>query len=160
MRKTILVLMMIIGGLLYGQIPVTDATANANLGIQISQSTQQLTQLQQSYKLMKEGYEKYKKVNSYVRQMGQLQNMINHQKQAINNANLCLRKAKGGRFSLKEVETNLRQISGSVKTVQALLNDNLFEMTDGERIQIMENELKKVKTANAEIRVKLIKMSY
>ena len=109
---------------------------------------------------MKQGYEQYKKINNYVQQMGQLQNMINLQKQAIANANLCAKKAKGRKFSLRDIETNLRQITGSVKTVQALLQNNMFNMNDGERIQIMDKELDKVKTANAEIRVKLIKMSY
>lgn len=160
MKKLFLLIVIFISGISFAQIPVTDATANANLGIQISKSTEQLTQLQKSYQLMKEGYEKYKKVNSYVQQMGQLQNIINYQRQAIRNANLALKKARGGKFSVRDIETNLRQISGSVKTVQAILNNNMFNMTDGERIQVMENELKKVKTANAEIRVKLIKMSY
>ncbi|MGC5746813.1 hypothetical protein [Chryseobacterium sp. NFX27] len=160
MKKFILIFTMFFCSLIYSQIPVTDATANANLGLQLSQSAKQLTQLANTYKLMKQGYEQYKKINGYVQQMGQLQNIINQQRQAINNANLCAKKAKNGKFSLKDVETNLSQISGSVKTVQALLQNNLFNMNDGERIQIMDKELDKVKTANAEIRVKLIKMSY
>ncbi|RNA63942.1 hypothetical protein D1631_00075 [Chryseobacterium nematophagum] len=151
---------MLFCSLIYAQIPVTDATTNANLGLQLSQSAKQLTQLQNTYKLMKQGHEQYKKINGYVQQMGQLKNIIHLQRQAIDNANLCAKKAKGGKFSLRDIETNLSQISGSIKTVQALLQNNMFNMNDGERIQIMEKELDKVKTANAEIRVKLIKMSY
>lgn len=160
MKKIILIITLFFCSVIYAQIPVTDATANSQLALQLSNSASQLTQLKNTYDIMKKGYEQYQKINGYVQQMGQLQNIINLQRQAINNANECLKRAKNGRFSLKDVETNLRQISGSVKTVQALLQNNMFKMNDGERIQILEQEMNKVKTASAEIRVKLIKMSY
>lgn len=160
MKKIVSVFLMIVGSYAFSQIPVTDATANANLGLQLSQSAKQLTQLQNTYKVMKEASDKFKQVNGYVQQMGQLQNIINQQQSAVNNANLILRKARQKQMRVPDIQNLLSQIQGSIRTVQAVMQNGMFKMTDAERINIMENELKKSKSASASIRAKLIKMSY
>ncbi|MCY1659313.1 hypothetical protein [Chryseobacterium sp. SL1] len=160
MKKIISVFLMIVCSYAFSQIPVTDATANANLGLQLSQSAKQLTQLQNTYKVMKEASDKFKQVNGYVQQMGQLQNIINQQQSAVNNANLILRKARQKQMRVPDIQNLLSQIQGSIRTVQAVMQNGMFKMTDAERINVMENELKKSKSASASIRAKLIKMSY
>ncbi|MCY1692731.1 hypothetical protein OVA29_21690 [Exiguobacterium sp. SL14] len=110
MKKIISVFLMIVCSYAFSQIPVTDATANANLGLQLSQSAKQLTQLQNTYKVMKEASDKFKQVNGYVQQMGQLQNIINQQQSAVNNANLILRKARQKQMRVPDIQNLLSQI--------------------------------------------------
>lgn len=160
MKKILLIFSLIFFNSAFSQMAVIDATANKQMAKQISQSVTQIRQLENTYNVLKEAKEKYEKVNGYVSQMGQLQNIINQQKQAVNNANKCLQKARNGRVSLRDVETNLRQISGSIKTIQAVLSNGFFNMSDAERIAILDKELQRAKTANTAIRVKLIKLSY
>lgn len=160
MKKILLVFSLIFFTSAFSQMAVIDATANKQMAKQISQSVTQIRQLENTYKVLKEAKEKYEQVNGYVSQMGQLQNIINQQKQAVNNANKCLQKARNGKVSLREVDTNLKQISGSIKTIQAVLSNGFFNMSDAERIAILDKELQRAKTANTAIRVKLIKLSY
>lgn len=160
MKRIILTLFLFISGMAFAQIPVTDVAANSNLAIQVSQGSQQLSQLMNSYKVLKEGADKFKQINGYVQQMGQLQNIINQQRSAISNANMVVRKAREKNIRVDDLSGLLNQIQGSIRTVQALLQNGMFKMTDAERINLMEGELKKAKSVNASIRAKLIKLSY
>lgn len=160
MKKLLLTLCLLVGTYSFAQMAVVDAGANQQIAKQITQSAAQISQLEKSYSLLKDAQEKYQKVNGYIQQMGQLQNIINMQKQAINNSNKILEKARKGKFDVNGIQNQLAQISGSIKTVQALLNNGMFNMSDSERITLLENEYNKVKSANAKISVKLIKLSY
>lgn len=160
MKKLILTLCLLVGSYSFAQMAVVDVGANQQIAKQITQSAAQIKQLEKSYSLLKDAQEKYQKVNGYIQQMGQLQNIINMQKQAINNSNKILEKARKGKFDVNGIQNQLAQISGSIKTVQALLNNGMFNMSDSERITLLENEYNKVKSANAKISVKLIKLSY
>lgn len=160
MKKLILTFCLLVGSYSFAQMAVVDVGANKQIAKQITQSAAQIKQLEKSYSLLKEAQEKYQKVNGYIQQMGQLQNIINMQKQAINNSNKILEKARKGKFDVSGIKNQLAQISGSIKTVQALLNNGMFNMSDSERITLLENEYNKVKSANAKISVKLIKLSY
>lgn len=160
MKSLILALSLMVGSYTFAQMAVVDAGANHQMAKQIMQSAAQIKQLEKSYQLMKDAQDKYNKVNGYIQQMGQLQNIINLQKQAISNSNKILQKARAGKFDVSSIGTQLSQISGSIKTVQALLNNGMFKMSDSERITLLENEYNKVKSANAKLSVKLIKLSY
>lgn len=160
MKSLILALSLMVGSYTFAQMAVVDAGANHQMAKQITQSAAQIKQLEKSYQLMKDAQDKYNKVNGYIQQMGQLQNIINLQKQAISNSNKILQKARAGKFDVSSIGTQLSQISGSIKTVQALLNNGMFKMSDSERITLLENEYNKVKSANAKLSVKLIKLSY
>lgn len=160
MKKLILTLCLLVGSYSFAQMAVVDVGANQQIAKQITQSAAQIKHLEKSYSLLKDAQEKYQKVNGYIQQMGQLQNIINMQKQAINNSNKILEKARKGKFDVNGIQNQLAQISGSIKTVQALLNNGMFNMSDSERITLLENEYNKVKSANAKISVKLIKLSY
>lgn len=160
MKKVILTLFLAVGSFSFAQMAVIDAGANQQIAKQVTQSAAQIKQLEKSYSLMKDAQEKYQKVNGYVKQMGQLKNIIMMQKNAINNSNKILDKARKGKFDVSGIQNQLAQISGSIKTVQALLNNGMFNMSDSERINLLENEYSKVKSADAKISVKLIKLSY
>lgn len=160
MKKILLLLSLVFFTSAFSQMAVIDATANQQMSRQISQSVTQIRQLENTYRVLKETKEKYEQVNGYISQMGQLQNIINQQKEAVNNANKCLQKALNAKVSLRDVDTNLKQISGSIKTIQAVLSNGFFNMSDAERISILDRELQRAKTANTAIRVKLIKLSY
>lgn len=160
MKKVILTLFLVVGSFSFAQMAVIDAGANQQIAKQVTQSAAQIKQLEKSYSLMKDAQEKYQKVNGYVKQMGQLKNIIMMQKNAINNSNKILDKARKGKFDVSGIQNQLAQISGSIKTVQALLNNGMFNMSDSERINLLENEYSKVKSADAKISVKLIKLSY
>ncbi|MBD8019058.1 hypothetical protein [Kaistella pullorum] len=160
MKSLILAFSLMVGSYTFAQMAVVDAGANHQMAKQITQSAAQIKQLEKSYQLMKDAQDKYNKVNGYIQQMGQLQNIINLQKQAISNSNKILQKARAGKIDVSSIGTQLSQISGSIKTVQALLNNGMFKMSDSERITLLENEYNKVKSANAKLSVKLIKLSY
>lgn len=146
----------------YSQVAVVDIGANKQLSKQILESIKQTQQMEQNLKLMKEAKEKYEKINGYIQQMGHLQNIINEQKAAINNANKInvIVGKKRIKADLKGVQYNLQVISGCVKTVQAILKNGIFNLQDGERIRLMEDQYQKVKSANTNIKVQLVQYSF
>lgn len=160
MKKLFCVLAFSTGIFAYSQLAVTDATANYTMSQQLASSAKQLKEMQGTYKVMKAGYEKYQKLNGYVQQMGHLQNIIAQQNDAIKNAKKILEIAKRKDFDVSGVTRSLQQISGSVKTVQALLKEGVFKMDDSQRINLLEKETEKVSSASTAIKIKLVKMSY
>jgi hypothetical protein len=160
MKKTFCVLALAASSLFFSQLAVTDIGANYTMTQQLASSAKQLKELQGTYKVMKAGYDKYQKLNGYVQQMGHLQNIISKQNEAINNAKKIVEIATKKKYNVSSVTKNLQQISGSVKTIQALLKDGIFQMDDSQRINLLEKETEKVSSASAAIKIKLIKMSY
>lgn len=160
MKKLLCAFALITSLIAYSQLAVTDATANYTMSQQLASSAKQLKELQSTYKVMKSGYEKYQKLNGYVQQMGHLQNIINKQNEAIKNAKKIAEIAKRKEFDVSGITRSLQQISGSVKTVQALLREGVFKMDDSQRINLLERETEKVSSANTAIKIKLVKMSY
>lgn len=165
MKKLLLFTLLFIGLIAKAQfgVPQTvyDPTASANMSTQIKQSIQQVSQLEKSYDLMKKADEAVKQVNGYVQQAGYLQNIIIKQKEAINNANEILkisRSMKG--VSIAGVQQNLAMISGSVKNVQALLSNGIFNMNDSERLNRLDKEYQKVSESSTNIKTKLIQLSF
>ncbi len=161
MKKTVLILGILISSFSFAQMAVIDATANQQMAKQISQSVAQVKQLEKTYDVLKKADEKIKQVSGYVQQAGYLQNIISKQKEAINTANEILKLARSQKnISLAGVEQNLRMISGSVKTVQALLQNGIFNMNDSERLNRLDSEYKNVSASTANIKAKLIQLSF
>lgn len=161
MKKTVLIIGILFSSYSFGQMAVIDATANQQMARQITQSVAQVKQLEKTYDVIKKADEKVKQVSGYVQQAGYLQNIISKQKEAINTANEILKLAKAQKnISLSGVEQNLRMISGSVKTVQALLRNGIFNMNDSERLNRLDSEYKKVTSSTANIKAKLIQLSF
>lgn len=160
MKNLVILFALIMSSLIPAQMAVYDAGTNYQMAQQIAGSSKQLNQLQQTYKVMKEASDKYREINGYVQSMGQLQNIITVQKEAISNANKCLQQAKGKNVNFRDISSNISQISGSIKTVQALLQNNVFKMDDSQRIQLLDKEYQKAQSASMAIKVKLIKLAY
>lgn len=160
MKKLLLISALIISVFSFAQIPVTDATANSQLALQVTNAGKQLTQLENTYKALKKANEKFQQVNGFVQQAGHLQNIINEQKQAIKAANQLVRMAGKRKLNMNGVSQNLSMISGSIKTVQALLRNGVFQMNDSERLDRLEKEYDKVSQYNSNIKVKLIQSSF
>ena len=51
-------------------------------------------------------------------------------------------------------------ISGSIKTVQALLQNGIFNMNDGERLSKLDAEYQKAKQADGKIKSALIRARF
>ena len=160
MKKLFLIVSLFYAILIFAQMAVTDVGATAQLAQSVSTATKSLSQLNNTYKVIKEANDKIQKVNNYVEQANYLQNIINKQKQAINNANQILKLAKTRKLNLSGVNQNLNMISGSVQTVQALLKNGLFNMNDSERLERLESEYNKVSQAESNIKTKLIQSSF
>lgn len=160
MRTLFSVLFLFIVQIYYSQLAVTDIGATSQLAQSVSTATKSLAQLNNTYKVLKDANEKFQTVNSYVEKANHLQNIINKQKQAINNANQILKLAKTRKLNLSGVNQNLNIISGSIKTVQALLQNGLFNMNDNERFERLEAEYNKVSQAESNIKTKLIQSSF
>ena len=81
-------------------------------------------------------------------------------KNAIKNANDILKISKTKQLNLSGVTTNLQVISGSIKTVQALLQNGIFNMNDGERLSKLDTEYQKAKQADGKIKSALIRARF
>ncbi|MDV4099077.1 hypothetical protein CMT22_17785 [Elizabethkingia anophelis] len=149
-----LLIALLFSSLYYGQfgVPQTvyDPTASVNMGKQIAASTEQLTQLQKSVEYLKKAEEKVNQVNSYVRSMDELKNVIELQKKSIINATKV--KEKVGRIKNPEIRkimiTNtsnaLSEISNSIVMINKILSNGFFQMTDTERMEWIRKQRDRV----------------
>lgn len=160
MKKIILLSAIFFMQFVFSQMVVTDVGATAKLAEQVTTSTKSLKQLQGTYELMQKANEKVQQVNGFVQQAGHFQNIINKQKEAIRSANQLLKIAKARNMNLSGVTQNLQMISGSIKTVQALLKNGVFNMNDSERLDRLEKEYQKVSQYEFSIKTKLIQSSF
>lgn len=160
MKKIILLSAIFFMQFVFSQMVVTDVGATAKLAEQVTTSTKSLKQLQGTYELMQKANEKVQQVNGFVQQAGHFQNIINKQKEAIRSANQLLKIAKARNMNLSGVTQNLQMISGSIKTVQALLKNGVFNMNDSERLDRLEKEYQKVSQYESSIKTKLIQSSF
>lgn len=160
MKKIILLTALFLMQFAYSQMAVTDPGATAQLAQQVSVSSKNLMQLQNTYKLMEKANDQIQKVNGFVQQAGHFQNIINKQREAIRSANQLLKIAKQRKLNLTGTTQNLQMISGSIKTVQALLKNGVFNMNDSERLDRLEKEYQKVSQYETNIKTKLIQSSF
>lgn len=162
MKKLILLFSIIISSYSYSQMAVFDAGANYALGQQIAEGVQQTQQLQQTFQVLKDAKDKVEQVSNAVKQIGQLQNIINEQVAAVQNASkiqqILSKKDKGA--NLEGVQYNLGKIQNSIALVQKVLSNGFFNMDDQSRIELIENQYKEVKSAGSNIKINLIQLSY
>jgi len=123
---------------------VTDISANETLASQLASSTQQLTQLEKNYEILKEAHEKYKKINSIVTSVYKLSEIIKLQTEAIDNVRIVAENTKfEGRSKerlLSVLNNTLSSISERVETISNVLNEGFFSMSDKERIDLFKEE--------------------
>lgn len=160
MKKLFLVALFFISQFAFSQLVVTDVGATAQLAQSVSTASKALSEAQKTYKLLADANAKIQQVNGYVQQANHFRNILNKQKQAINSANQLLKLAKTRKINLSGVNQNLNMISGSIKTVQALLQNGIFNMNDSERMQRLDAEYEKVSQYESNIKTKLIQASF
>lgn len=160
MKQLLTLVTLFLAQLTFSQMAVTDIGATAQLAQQVNTSVRSLSQLENTYKTLQKANDRVQQVNGFVQQAGHFQNIINKQKQAIKSANELLQLSKKRNLNLAGVNENLRMISGSIKTVQALLKNGVFNMNDSERFDRLDKEYQKVSQYEANIKTKLIQSSF
>lgn len=144
MKNSIKYIFLLITSLSFSQVVVSDVTANTTLQSQLATSTQQLTQLEKSYKLLKDAEEKYQKVNSIITSVFQIGEIVELQKEAINNVSLVMKytryKGESREKLMKILNNTLLAISMRLETVSTVLQGGFFSMTDKERIDMFQKE--------------------
>lgn len=160
MKRFFLVTAFFISQFAFSQLVVTDVGATSQLAQQVSTSVKSLTQLQKTYEMMEKANKKIQQVNGFVQQANHFRNIINKQKQAINAANELVKLSRTRKMNLSGVTQNLQMISGSIKTVQALLQNGVFNMNDSERLERLDAEYNKVSQYESNIKTKLIQESF
>ena len=83
MRNLFLSLSFLICSLSFGQMAVYDAGTNAQMGEQIATTSKQLTQLESTYKILKDAQDKYTQVNGYLRNINDLREITTMYKEVI-----------------------------------------------------------------------------
>lgn len=160
MKQLLTLVTLFLAQFVFSQMAVTDIGATAQLAQQVNTSVRSLAQLENTYKTLQKANDRVQQVNGFVQQAGHFQNIINKQKQAIKSANELLQLSKKRNLNLAGVNENLRMISGSIKTVQALLKNGVFQMNDSERFDRLDKEYQKVAQYEANIKTKLIQSSF
>ncbi|UTG66820.1 hypothetical protein J2O02_18310 (plasmid) [Elizabethkingia anophelis] len=155
MKKFRFLLVMILLSSLYNAqfgVPTTvyDPTASVNMGKQIAASTEQLTQLQKSVEYLKKAEEKVNQVNSYVRSMDELKNVIELQRKSLINATKVKEKVARiknpmmRKMMITNTSNALTEISSSIVMINKILSSGFFQMTDTERMEWIRKQRDRV----------------
>lgn len=141
MQLTLLFLLLSIYGSAQVMV-VNDLSANQTLTTQLATSTEQLTQLQKNYQLLKDAESKYKKINSIVMSVANIDKIIKLQSEAISDINLIMRHTNytgKNKAHLSEFLNRLLvNMSEKVETASNVISEGFFDMTDKERIDMFE----------------------
>ena len=148
MKKIIVFLGIMYGSLLHAQmVTVTEAPAtDILLSEQITDGLANLQITMDNYELVKSNVEKVEKVNSYIGQLKLISDMIDKQQEAIRSAQKVhnlLEKVKNQstvKTTLNSVSKSLESINSSAKMVNKITSNGFFNMTDKERIDMLEKE--------------------
>ncbi|CAH8295979.1 hypothetical protein EV196_11321 [Mariniflexile fucanivorans] len=142
MKKQFLLLFLFVTISNYGQMAVTDVTANETLATQLTTSTNQLAQLEKSYQVLKEAEEKYQKINSIVTSVYKIGEIIELQREAIENINIVRnnKKSADNPNLLENMNHILLSINQRVNTISNVLKEGFFNMSDKERIDMFKSE--------------------
>lgn len=157
MKKLILLLALTITGIIHAQIPVTDVATNGQLGLlntttssaygkmaeQVVTAAKQLSQLEKTYNTVKATADKVEKVNDAVQGYNDVEKFISKQKEIIRNVSLVT-SSKKSTVSRTQLQNILNTSSASIKKIQDFLSDNLFNLNDKERIDLVTAENKKL----------------
>lgn len=132
------------GGVVY------DPTQAANMGRQIANSSQQVAQLSKTVEYMEKAQEKINQVNGYVRNMSELKNIIELQKQSLISATKVkdkvarIKNPKIRSLMLNDTTQALNGINESIAFVSKILSNGFFSMSDAERMQWIKAQRDKV----------------
>ena len=154
MKNLIILMLLFISFKATSQMVVSDAGATANLATAnvtmsstLAKSSAQLVQLEKSYETLQRASDKIEKVNSMVKSVNNIGEIIDFQKEAISNINFIKMKIKGSKSEnsiLKNLSAVLATISGSVKDINNILRNGFFNMNDKERIDTFREKRSKI----------------
>jgi len=144
------------------QMAVTDVGVSMSMTEQIAKSTAQLAQLEKNYELMKKSVDKLEKINNAINGVFDMKEIIELQKEAIENVKLINEKtahsnSKYNQESKKNLTKGLEDINKSIQRIINLLKTGYFSMSDKERIDALNQEKDKIFLQTFTTRVKAIK---
>lgn len=154
MKKLIILLTLLTGFIGKAQMPVTDVAAggqlttlNASATAQISKMAdqlanagKQLSQLEKSYEEMKKVSDKIEKVNEAVKNYNQLVTFFKMQKQIISNLSAVNSSGSYSASTSKRIQSVLNQTTNSMETLQDVLSNNVFNLNDKERLDLLKQQ--------------------
>ncbi|HAO14001.1 MAG TPA: hypothetical protein DDE71_00315 [Tenacibaculum sp.] len=144
MKKLIFIIFISLSINAFSQLAVTDPTANVTLKSQLVTATQQLSQLERNYQIIKEGHEKYQKVNSLVSTVSNIEEIIRLQREGIRNISLVMRHTNLKGNSKVRLVQILKRLSHAIITktenISKIVKTGFFSMNDKERIDMFQKE--------------------
>lgn len=143
-------------------ITITEAPAtDFLLGEQIADGLASLQVAMDNYDAVKTNLEKIEKVNSYIGQLRLISDMITKQQDAIKSAQdlqKIIKKVKNvntAKSALNSVSKSLENINNSAEMVNKITSSGFFNMTDKERIDMLEKENQTISAEQRRIKTKL-----
>lgn len=119
----------------------------SNWSLQLEEAKKQFTEIQEQTKFLQESINQYKKVNQYVKNASAVKNLIDKQVQTIsllsseiNRAGSDVTNVKAYDSYISRLKRLLSQSQSNVTTLTELLSDDILNLTDFERMQLV-NEL-------------------
>lgn len=163
---------LLFSNLIIAQIPVTDAAtgaqltalntqstiSNQNLAQQLSTAGSQLTQLQQTYKQIKEISDKVEEVNSAIESYKKVEELIAMQKEGLENLNDYIKNTEAlkGKVDEKKVEAIIGKFSKILIDVNKVIQNGIFNMNDKERVDYMDK--RKLEVTNELLKTRMLKI--
>lgn len=132
---------------LNGQMVVNDATANITLNSQLATASKQLVSMQQTYDAIKGASDKIEEVNDYVNSLTMAKSIYEHQKEIIENVNYInskIKKIDNSDNITDKLSGVLTVLSDTMLELSKVTTNGFFNMTDKDRIDMIEKLQKKV----------------
>lgn len=128
------------------QVIVSDPAVQSSMAQNIENTLAQIEQFENQLTYMEKAAAKVEKVNSYVRDMAELQQILVMQKQSITNSMRIKSMISEFRTNdykvnvLKNVNSSLQSISSTIIMLNKILTSGFFKMTDKERMDFIQEK--------------------
>jgi hypothetical protein len=148
MKKIVFIIVLSVSLNGYSQMAVTDATANATLSGQLTTASSSLTQLQRTYAAIKAASEKLEKVNTAIKSVNKMGEVIEMQQEALNNIDFYIAQTKkiNGKVDVKKVGDIIANMTSLIGDLNKVLTSSFFNMTDKERVDYFTERKQEVTT--------------
>lgn len=150
MRNLFLSLSLLICSLSFGQMAVYDAGTNAQMGEQIATTSKQLTQLESTYKILKDAQDKYTQVNGYLRNINDLREITTMYKEVITGIAQIrqeiprIKNRSTQKMMVNRLKSMITSLGNSIETVNMVMSGDFFKMDDSQRMGIINRERRKI----------------
>lgn len=152
--KVAMVLLPVCG---FSQMVVHDPVQEANMAQQISNSSQQVVQMEKTLEYMQKSAEKLNKVNSYLRQIKDLEKITRLYRESISlaqkaRANVYRMKGKKRpQQAMKNIAGIISSMEEGIRFISQVLSSDFYNMTDKDRIDLIDKELGKILVRRAKL---------